>query len=166
MLARLILVILLLKCGTAGAGNTALHMVGEARLTFMIWSIYDSRLYSADGDYVEGQLPLRLEIQYLRDVRAADLVRHTQSEWQKQGIAHAGRQDWLQALSLLLPDVRKNDVLAVEVDQQGRSAFLVNGQALGHIDDPNFGVHFLDIWISPRTSQPELRLELLGMASP
>jgi len=138
-------------------------MVGQARLDFMIWPIYDSRLYSVDGNYQEGQLPLRLEIQYLRDVNAVDLVKHTQSEWQRQGLSPAGQQQWLAALSRLLPSVKKNDVLTLLVDEQGSSAFSVNGEPLGRIEDPHFGQHFLAIWLSPNTTRPELRQALLGL---
>lgn len=163
-MARYFLVVLvMLLCSKVGASDGALRMVGQARLQFMFWPVYDSRLYSADGAYREGQLPLRLEIRYLRDVHAADLVRHTQSEWQGQGLSHAGQQEWLETLSLLLPDVSANDVLALVVDQQGSSTFLVNGQPLGQIDDPQFGKHFLNIWLSPNTSRPELRQALLGI---
>ncbi len=155
--------LVLLLCGQVQASDSALRMVGQARLTFMLWPVYDSRLYSADGTYREGQLPLRLEIEYLRDVYAADLVRHTQSEWQSQGLSHPGQQEWLETLSVLLPDVSENDVLAVVVAHEtGRSAFLVNGRSLGQIDDPNFSEHFLNIWLSPKTSRPELRQALLG----
>ncbi len=153
----------LLLCGQTQASTAALRMVGEARLTFLFWPIYDSRLYSADGTYQEGQLPLRLEIQYLRDITAQDLITHTHSEWQKQGLSHAGQQQWLQLLSQLLPNVRQNDVLAMIVDEQGGSAFWVNGQALGQIDDPDFGKQFLSIWLSPNTSRPDLRQALLGI---
>lgn len=159
----ILLVLALLLCSEVGASAGRLHMVGQARLEFMIWPVYDSRLYSVDGNYQEGQLPLRLEIQYLRDVDAKDLVKHTQSEWQRQGLSHASAQQWLVTLSRLLPDVRANDVLALVVDEQGSSAFLVNGAPLGQIGDPDFGQHFLAIWLSPDTSQPELRRALLGI---
>jgi len=138
-------------------------MVGQARLEFMIWPIYDSRLYSIDGNYQEGQLPLRLDIQYLRDVDAEDLVKHTQSEWQRQGLSHVGELQWLATLSQLLPSVRKNDILTLTVDEYGSSAFSVNGEPLGRIDDPHFGQHFLAIWLSPDTSRPALRQALLGL---
>lgn len=163
-MGRYFLVVLaVLLCSKVGASVGTLQMVGEARLEFMIWPIYDSRLYSIDGNYQEGQLPLRLEIQYLRDVDAEDLVAHTQSEWQRQGLAHGGEQQWLETLSRLLPDVRENDVLALVIDEQGGSAFLINGEPLGQIDDPHFGQQFLGIWLSPDTSRPELRQSLLGL---
>jgi hypothetical protein len=155
--------VVLLLCGHVQASESTLRMVGQAHLTFMFWPIYDSRLYSADGSYQEGQLPLQLEIQYLRDVDADDLVQHTQSEWQRQGLSHGSQQQWLETLSRLLPDVSENDVLALVVDEQGRSEFLLNGQLLGQINDPLFGQHFLAIWLSPETSQPEMRQALLGL---
>lgn len=163
-MGRYVLVTLaLLAFGPVQASEGTLRMVGQARLTFMLWPIYDSRLYSADGSYQEDQLPLRLEIQYLRDVDADDLVKHTQSEWQRQGLYHGSQQQWLETLSRLLADVRENDVLALVIDEQGSSAFLFNGQPLGQIDDPHFGKQFLAIWLSPDTSQPELRQALLGL---
>ena len=60
------------------------------------------------------------------------------------------------------PDVKKNDVLAIALDSQGRSTFFLNGQTLGTIEDPGFGRDFLAIWLSPETSRPELRLALIG----
>ena len=159
----LLLVLTVILCSKAGASVGTLQMVGQARLEFMLWPIYDSRLYSTDGNYQEGQLPLRLDIQYLRDVDAENLVKHTQSEWQRQGLSHGGAQLWLATLSRLLPSVRQNDVLTLVVDEQGSSAFSVNGEPLGSIDDPHFGQHFLAIWLSPNTSRPELRQALLGL---
>jgi hypothetical protein len=48
------------------------------------------------------------------------------------------------------------------LDDQGRSTFFVNGQSIGVIENPEFGRHFLNIWLSPDTSRPELRLALIG----
>lgn len=44
----------------------------------------------------------------------------------------------------------------------GSSTFYRNGEQLGVIADPGFGRQFLDIWLSPNTSRPELRLALTG----
>jgi len=49
------------------------------------------------------------------------------------------------------------------VDEQERSTFLLSGEPLGQIVDPEFGENFLGIWLSPDTSRPELRLSLLGI---
>jgi len=153
-----LLVLLLL----AGHAHAEWQMVGEARLQFMFWDIYDSRLYSRDGRYMEQQRPLKLEIQYLRDIKAADLVKNTGKEWDGLGVSPDLQQPWLEALSGMWPDIRQYDVLAIEINEQGESLFSWNGKAIGRIGDPVFGQHFIDIWLSPGTSQPALRLALLG----
>jgi hypothetical protein len=152
----------LLLAAVVRAEGGALQMVGQARLSVMFWPVYDSRLYSPDGNYSEKTRPLRLEIQYLRDVEAQDLVANTRKEWQHLGMGDVKQQQWLAALERLWPDVGENDVLALVVDEQDRSTFLLNGKALGTIDDPAFGGDFLAIWLSPETSRPDLRLALLG----
>jgi len=168
--------ILLALLGSAGvqAGETRLQLVGEARLEVLFWSIYDSRLYSADGSYTEGQRPLRPELQYLRDVEGSDLVEHTHNEWQHLQLRSESKAAWLEQLAAMWPDVRENDVLAMadvrendvlamEIGESGGSTFTLNGEALGSISDPEFGPSFLAIWLSPDTSQPGLRRDLIGM---
>lgn len=145
------------------AGETRLQLVGEARLEVLFWSIYDSRLYSADGSYTEGQRPVRLELQYLRDVEGSDLVEHTHNEWQHLQLRSESKAAWLEQLARMWPDVRENDVLAMEIGESGLSTFTLNGEALGSISDPEFGPSFLAIWLSPDTSQPGLRRTLIGM---
>ena len=157
-----LLFLLMLHPATWGQAPN-LQMVGEARLRFMFWPVYDSRLYSLGGDYRQGQRPLRFEIQYLRNVDAKDLVARTRDEWERQQPLSMIEQTWLQELLRLWPDVAENDVLAMVIDEQGGSTFLLNGWSLGTIGDPAFGERFLGIWLSPKTSQPELRRSLLGM---
>ena len=160
---RHLLTVLILLCSVAARAEVdSLQLVGEARLQVLFWSIYDSRLYTADGTYEAGERPVRLEIQYLRDIDADDLVARTAQEWEQQGIRHERQAQWLEAMSGLWPDIRENDTLALELDETNRSVFIHNGQRLGAVEDPDFGQHFLDIWLSPGTSRPELRLALIG----
>ena len=146
--------------GAADRGD--MQLVGEARLQVLFWPVYDSRLFTADGDFSSGERPVRLEIQYLRDIKAADLVARTGVEWRDQGVEHPGMDYWLESLSKLWPDVTENDTLTLTVDENERSHFYRNGNLLGIIEDPDFGAHFLDIWLSPDTSRPELRTALIG----
>ena len=140
-----------------------LQLVGQARLEVLFWSIYDSRLYTADGRYSDGQRPLLLELEYLRDIEAADLVEHTRNEWQRLQLRADAQDMWLQELARMWPDVSEDDVLALQMSESGRSTFLLNGKPLGSIDDPQFGPSFLAIWLSPDTSRPDLRRSLIGM---
>lgn len=142
----------------------SLKPVGEARLKVLFWPVYHSRLYSENGAYQRGQRPLRLEIEYLRDITAVQLVERTGQEWQSQNLTHENQQQWLVLLGTLWPDISKGDRLALELDADNRSRFYFNGEPLGEIADPDFGQQFLDIWLSPNTTRPELRSALIGQA--
>jgi hypothetical protein len=163
-----ILSILLLTVATGALAqggtplNGQLEKVGEAKLEVLFWSIYRSRLYSPDGTYEPGVRPLRLEIEYLRDIRSEDLVKRTGEEWEQLGVTDPAWEEWLATLGTLWPDVGKNDVLAVELDQDSRATFFFNERRLGSIEDPDFGQRFVDIWLSPDTSRPQMRLALTG----
>lgn len=144
------------------AAEAELEKVGEARLKVMLWSVYDSRLYAPGGQYERGMRPLKLEIEYLRDISAEDLVKRTGKEWEDMGLSHERQGEWLQQLRSLWPDVSKNDVLTLELDANSHATFYSNDERLGTIEDGAFGQHFIDIWLSPETSRPELRLALIG----
>ncbi|MEJ2530541.1 MAG: chalcone isomerase family protein [Halioglobus sp.] len=162
VVTKLLASLVLLSAIISPARAMELQKVGEASLKVFVWPVYNSRLYSADGNYVAGQRPVRLDIEYLRDVDAEDLVAHTREEWQHQGVTHEEQPRWLARLAQLWPDVAKGDILSVVVDDSNVSTFYRNGERLGALDDPDFGQHFLGIWLSPDTSRPELRLALLG----
>ena len=51
-----------------------------------------------------------------------------------------------------------------ELDDSGAARFFHNGDPLGDIPDEEFGAQFLAIWLSPDTSRPELRAQLIGQA--
>jgi hypothetical protein len=146
----------------ATAADNALVKVGEAKLKVLFWDVYNSTLYSDNGRYREGQLPLRLDIQYLLDIESDALVERTAYEWDALGLQHENREEWLSSLSGLWPDVSKNDVLTMELHSDKRTTFYRNGELLGTIDDTAFGKSFIDIWLSPDTTRPELRAALIG----
>ena len=145
--------------------DASLAKVGEARLRVMLWSIYDSRLYTPSGDYRDGERPLRLEIEYLRDIKARALVERTKEEWAAMGRDHPRQDEWLSQLSSLWPDIRENDILAIELTPENAAVFTHNGNPLGRIEDPEFGQQFVDIWLSEDSTRPELRASLIGTQS-
>ena len=146
------------------AAAPPMQKVGEAKLRVLFWDIYQSRLYTESGNYQRGQRPLKLEIQYLLDIKSDALVDRTRTEWEQQGLENANQEQWLAALRELWPDVSQNDVLVLEIDQDNRSTFYHNGNRLGTIEDAGFGQQFVDIWLAPTTTRPELRLALIGAA--
>lgn len=147
---------------SATVNANELQLVGETRLKFMFWSVYDARLYTDNGQYEEGKRPLRLSLQYLLDIESEALVSRTRDEWDTQSLSHPRQEQWLQQLAGMWPDITEKDEITLHVDADNLSTFYFNGEVLGTIEDPEFGQHFLAIWLSPNTTRPDMRLALLG----
>ena len=145
-------------------GNQALRKCGAARLKVLFWDIYESSLYTPDGTWSEGVRPLRLDIRYLRAISALDLVKQTGKEWAEQGKSSPEHVVWQGELLSIWPDVTEGDVISLAIDPSGVSTFLFNGNAIGTIGDPQFGEDFAGIWLSPDTTRPALRRQLIGEA--
>ena len=72
------------------------------------------------------------------------------------------RASWQQWLQGAFPDVRAGDRIT-GINRPGEGAmFLTNGRQTGMVPDTAFARLFFGIWLSPRSSQPQLREALLG----
>jgi hypothetical protein len=69
-------------------------------------------------------------------------------------------QDWGAQLARIFPDVEPGDrITGLHLPSGAR--FTHNNQEIGRIDDTAFAEAFFGIWLSPRTSAPDLRAALL-----
>lgn len=169
ILPKLVFTISLLWCtplfafsNSANVDPSAWLEVGKARLSVLFFDVYDSILKTPSGQYDGYREPVALEIHYLRDIKASALVKQTVKEWESLGVSPEVYTPFLQPLESLLPDVKKDDSLTFIVLPDGSNTFYYNGRELGGLDHPQFGQLFLNIWLSPETSRPELRAQLLG----
>tara|TARA_B100000809_G_scaffold105053_1_gene103560 strand:- start:104 stop:598 length:495 start_codon:yes stop_codon:yes gene_type:complete len=137
--------------------------IGETTFSFLFWDLYKSQLLTTSGKYpIEiTKDNLIMDISYLADISSDDLIKRTVEQWQHLGIAPENYQDYLPELKAIWPNITNGDSLSLLI-YQGRSAFYYNQQYVGIINDPKFGQIFLAIWLSKKTSEPSLRLELLG----
>ncbi|CAM3779362.1 MULTISPECIES: chalcone isomerase family protein [Pseudoalteromonas] len=135
--------------------------VGQSRFEYYFWDVYDAKLATPSGQYQFGQHPSKLSLTYLRDFAAKDIVKATNEQWQ-----HLGKNDLLgkydKELLALWPDIKEGETLSFITDEQGKGTFYHNDSKLGGIDDSEFADHFLAIWLSPQTSQPAMRKQLIG----
>jgi hypothetical protein len=131
--------------------------------------IYDARLWSAApvaGDGADQPLALALALIHARALVGEQIASRSLKEMARIG-AMSDEQSarWLQAMTRLLPDVRGGDRLT-GVQCPGQAArFFLNGVLRGEVPDADFTRLFFGIWLSPRTSEPRLRAQLLGGAS-
>ena len=141
--------------------------MGTSRLTVWGFEVYDARLWApasfAASRYATS--PLALELRYLRDFKALDIAERSLKEMRRsQPISHAQAALWKADMLRVIPDVQKGARI-LGVHRPGRGAeFWVNGQASGEIRDAEFARLFFGIWLSPNTSEPQMRAALLAGA--
>lgn len=137
--------------------------VGNAKFSVMFWDIYDSRLYTTTGAYpVElTNEHIAFEVTYLRDIDKDDLITRTLEQWEHIGLSKEKYAHYIPSLESMWPDIKAGDTLRLLMEQSN-SHFYFNQTYIGSIESDEFGQQFIDIWLSPKTSQPKLRAQLLG----
>lgn len=139
-----------------------LKTVGRGDMSWLFMDIYQVSLHSADGRYVHQKYPQALKIRYQRSFKKEWLIKATAKEWQKMNIDSQQYEPWLAQFFSLWPDVKQADTLTFLVTKNGQGAFYHNNFLLGDIKNPDLSSAFLDIWLSKKTSEPELRKQLIG----
>ena len=143
-----------------------IQKMGEGRLTWWGFHVYDSQLWSAKAgqDFNYRDTPHWLFLKYGRDFDGADIAERSREEIEDQGQVDAKLLPaWEQQMRDLFPDVKEGETLsALYLPGQG-AEFFYNGKALGSLSDPALATAFMGIWLDKKTSAPDLRLELLGI---
>jgi hypothetical protein len=140
-----------------------LKKVGEAKLKVLFWDVYNSTLYNQTGQYQVDEYPIALNINYLRNIDAEDLIKSSEEEWDKLGLKKQQYEKWLPLLTNLLPDIKKGDTILLHVNETKQSEFFYNGNSIGVISDSEFGSSFLRIWLDENSSYPKVRNKLVGL---
>jgi len=137
--------------------------VGSATFTFLFWDIYSSKLFTTSGVFPlqSENDKLLYEIEYFKAISAKNLVDKTVEQWQHLGYEASRYTPYLNKLQRIWPDIKPGDKLTFVMNNMN-SAFYYNKRLVGVIGNMEFGPLFLDIWLSEKTSEPELRQALLG----
>lgn len=138
-------------------------LLGKAKFSVLFWDIYESSLSTADGQRPFSHLcqQLLFEIHYLRDISKKDLIDNTVSQWQHLSFNESEYSAFLPLLESIWQDIKKGDRLSM-LTQQNKTVFYLNREHIGEIESSTFAKTFMDIWIDENTSEPKLRLKLLG----
>lgn len=142
--------------------------LGQARLVVFGFNIYDAKLWANDGFAVANYASsaFALELRYLRNFSGSSLAERSLKEMRAQSsVSDTKAQEWLEQMRKTFPDVKKGDQLIGIHRSDGSSSFTLNGKPIGDVRDAEFTRLFFGIWLSPRTSEPKMRRELIGAAS-
>ncbi|MEM8948371.1 MAG: chalcone isomerase family protein [Pseudomonadota bacterium] len=141
------------------------ELVGEGRLKYLFWSVFDASLYAPDGVWSADQ-PFALSLSYLRVLEGESIVEASIDEMKKQGMTdQATLERWREEMAEIFQDVDEQTTLTGIVNGEGHTLFFRNGEPAGVIADAAFSRRFFDIWLGEKTSNPELRAQLIGRAS-
>lgn len=145
--------------------NTHLNfqLVGKTTFSILFWDIYKSKLLTTTGKYPVNNIEDQLiyEINYLADISKADLIQRTVDQWKHIGKIEKDYLHFIPELENIWPDINEGDTLSLLIHNEV-NLFYFNQHYIGNIKSAKFGQLFLDIWLAKNTSQPNLRLELLG----
>lgn len=142
--------------------------LGQARLVVYGFNIYDAKLWALDGFSVANYAaePFALELKYLRNFSGAMIAERSLKEMRRIGsVSDEKAAQWLENMKKTFPDVKKGDQLIGIHQPNGTASFTLNGKPIGEIKDEEFTRLFFGIWLSPKTSEPKMRNELIGAAN-
>jgi len=141
--------------------------VGQGLFRYLFWRVYEAQLLAPEGVWQNRsgyETPFVLRLTYLRDLLGEAIAERSVEEMRKQGfnddesLAH-----WLKQMKTIFPDVGNGTRLTgVHVPGVG-AYFFEDDRYLGLIADTQFSQKFFNIWLSEKTTGPDLRRELLGL---
>ena len=142
--------------------NQNLILIGEGSLKVFLWPVYDVRLLSDDKKF-SWDNDLVLEFDYLRALKKNAVVEASVKEMRRQkGVTEKQLSKWQTYLERGIQPVQKATKASLYWTAEGRITFYYDGAKTVTIEDADFARAFLNIWLGPETSEPELRRTLLG----
>lgn len=140
------------------------RIVGQGKLSMAFWDIYKAVLYAPDGRLTHRQ-PFALSIHYMREIDGSDIAERSVIEIRNQGFRDEAKlATWNAQMKNIFPNVEDGTVLSA-IFLPGKETIFYNAdKQIGVIKDAEFTLWFANIWLSEKTSEPNLRQKLLGLS--
>ena len=135
---------------------------GSAVMRFFGLKVYDVRLWTQMKPFTYAD-PFVVELVYDISLKGKDIADRSVKEMRAQGIGDEMKlKRWGEEMARIFPDIKQGDTL-IGVSLPGKEARFYNRDKLiATVPDPEFAKAFFDIWLSEKTSEPKLRVKLLG----
>jgi len=137
-------------------------LVGEARYKYILWSVFDAKLFAPNGQLTKGA-PFALELTYLRDFSDRDLAKQSIEEMRNQGFKNEVKlAAWYREMERIFPSVKKGtSITGVHAPGVG-THFYFGRKFIGTVKDQEFSSRFFSIWLGPQANDQSFRRKLLG----
>ena len=137
------------------------YQLGTGKLSIFFIDIYNIKLFSKTKDYSKDK-PFAIEINYLKDVKSTQIVDTSISEIKRISKPSEDElENYRSILSSLFPNIYSGDQLIGIKTADNDGVFFYNKKRIGKINNEKLVDSFFDIWLSEKTSHPELREKLL-----
>lgn len=132
-------------------------------MRFALMDIYHAKLLSNDGNF-DADKAFALQLDYTRTISKRRLIEETRNQLLRTGTNNKNTiEKWTGHLKTIWPDIKPGDSITLFVNNEQQSIFYINHKLAGVIHDTEFTSAFSGIWLSPRTSRPKLRKNLLSI---
>ena len=136
--------------------------VGSGRMQYLFFDVYDAVLLAPEGKW-DAAKPYALTLNYLRELKGADIAQRSVEEMRMQGFTDEVKlAAWFEQMRAIFPDVNAGMSLTGVYLPGNETRFYKGDQFIGRVKDDQFGQQFFNIWLSEKTSEPGLRQKLLG----
>ena len=165
---NLLLMILMLLPAMAHAavpGVPDAQKRGTARMSVLLWNVYDATLFTPQAAAFSFDAPFALKLDYLMELEGDDIAQRSVEEMRDLGVNDEVKlAAWYSQMRSLFPDVQKDDSLTGIYKPNEATIFYQGETMLGQIRDPEFGRWFFGIWLRENTSDATFRRKLLEEA--
>jgi hypothetical protein len=127
------------------------------------FEIYQAHLYL---DEVKATKKFAIVLNYSRRIKKEALLNATIEQLERLGYSSKKTEEWRLQLEKIYPNVNKGDYLTAIFNPATGTTFLYDNKVIGNVNSQEFAEGFFGIWLSSKTSAPELRTQLLANNCP
>ena len=147
--------------------QTDLVLNGTGLLKFYVFKVYVAGLYLGDGvspDRFFEDVPKRLELGYLRDFKAKDMVERGDSALAENVApdALARIKPQIDRMNALYEDVKEGDRYALTYIPGVGTELSLNGVRKGIVEGKEFAAEYFKIWLGDSRITRDLKTALLA----
>jgi hypothetical protein len=142
----------------------ATNPYGKGAVSFLFLKAYDATLWT-DAAHWSMDDCFALTLHYGMAFSSDEIVERTMTEMARvaPGMSAATQTKYRAMLPRLFPAVKAGDTITALHTPGAPTRFFHNGTLVGASDDAAFAKPFFAIWLSPATSNPDLRKQLLAL---
>lgn len=147
---------------------TELHLpnfshLGHGTFTKFGFEIYHAHFYV---DEVKAAKKFAIVLNYSRKIEKAALLKATVEQLERLGYSSKKTEEWKTQLEKIYPNINQGDHLTAIFNPANGTTFVYGDKVIGNVNSQEFAEAFFGIWLSPKTSAPDLRSKLLANNCP